>query len=210
MKGCEFVGCRFGRLTVLRRSKKIYGRKAWLCVCDCGKETIVGTGSLTSGNTKSCGCLALETRRKNGLNNAKHNQSYERIYQTWRGMKKRCMDKEGIRWKVYGARGITVCDEWLNNFEAFYEWSKKSGYKDNLTIDRIDNEKGYFPENCRWATPKQQARNRTNTTRYTLDGQTKPLIDWAEEMGMNYSGVYERYRSGYDPFQQIRGKVAQK
>ena len=164
----DITGERFGRLVVLHRVPSYKtGNARWLCQCDCGKQTIVRSGSLYSGGTKSCGCLRSDNFQKLG-NARKKEHTDSRQYNIWRSMKQRCHNPNNARYKDYGGRGITVCDEWLNSFEAFYKWSLSSGYRDDLSIDRIDNDKGYFPENCRWATAVEQYHNKRNTvTKHT-------------------------------------------
>ena len=150
---------RFGRLLVIARAGSSKGREAlFKCRCDCGKEVIVVGKSLRRGLTKSCGCLQREIAKKA---NTKHGLgNYEnRIYRIWRGMRTRCLNPNASHYKIYGGRGISVCSEWLHEVKLFYEWAVSHGYKDNLTIDRIDNDKGYEPSNCRWATYKEQRHN---------------------------------------------------
>lgn len=128
-----------------------------LCKCDCGNETIVLKANLVRGHTKSCGCNRSINARKLFT---KHGQCGTRLYRIWVEMVHRCYLKSDTNYKKYGARGITVCDEWRNDFKSFYDWSMSNGYTDELTIDRIDSDGNYEPTNCRWATYKQQNLNR--------------------------------------------------
>lgn len=160
----DLTGQRFGRLVVIKRESNYNKNRSarWLCVCDCGNQTIVRSGSLFNGGTKSCGCLRSDNFRELGYARKKEHRD-SRQYNIWRSMRQRCHNPKNSRYRDYGGRGITVCDEWLNNFEAFYEWSIANGYREDLSIDRIDNDKGYSPDNCRWTTMKEQRNNRRDS-----------------------------------------------
>lgn len=151
-KKIDITDKRFGRLIALREVSKTH----WECICDCGNIKIVRKSCLTQGITKSCGCLRKEVAKKQ---QTKHGFRNERIYYIWRGIKERCLNPNSPRFETYGAKGITICEEW-KEFVNFKDWAFDNGYKDDLTIDRIDNSKGYYPENCRWADKTTQTRNR--------------------------------------------------
>lgn len=169
-KFIDLTGQRFGRLTVI--SKKEYRdsrrpRIKWHCVCDCGKEVDILGANLTSGHTQSCGCLNSElTTERNSEIFVKHAGADTRLYNVWRGMKKRCNNPHSKDYARYGGRGIKVCQEWEHDFGAFQRWSKENGYDEKApfgqcTIDRIDNDKGYSPANCRWVTNEENQKNKS-------------------------------------------------
>lgn len=187
----DLTGRKFNRLTVIKRDGSQNKKAVWLCKCDCGKEIRVLGVSLLSGNTKSCGCLQRETVKNVGLANKKHGMFGTRIYTIWADMKKRCFDKRDRAYKHYGGRGITVCKDWYD-FETFYEWAKKSGYNDNLTLDRINVNDDYTPNNCKWATWKEQQNNRRSSRMITYNGETKTIRQWSDITSIPYGTLLAR------------------
>ena len=182
----DLTGKQFGRLTVIdfdHTDSK--GRAYWNCVCRCGKKIVVRQDELKSGHTMSCGCYARDVTRERCT---KHGLTNERLYNIWRAMRHRCRDTENIR---YGGRGIAVCDEW-NDFETFYDWAMHNGYEPNLTIDRIDNDGNYCPENCRWVNSITQGNNRC-TNRYIEYNDVKHTIsEWSRIFGMHRETLRHR------------------
>lgn len=153
--------------------------RMWECRCDCGSNKILSTSNITTGNTKSCGCLKKELLLRK---NTTHGMSNTKLYSVWGSMKDRCFNENVSQFSDYGARGITVCDEWKNDFRAFYDWAIESGYKDGLTIERKDVNKDYCPENCCWIPRKEQSKNRRNSHFITYKGETKTLSEWSREL----------------------------
>lgn len=177
---------RYGRLTVLERDlKSPYKGTYWKCKCDCGCLTSVKSGNLKNGLVKSCGCLKHESHNT-------HHKSDTKLYKIWRGMLNRCYNQKTKSYKNYGGRGIIICDNWKNSFEAFYNWAINNGYCEGLSIERINNNKNYCPENCKWIPLGEQARNRRKNYSFTISGITKDLADWCKQYNMNYYLVHNR------------------
>lgn len=149
-------GKKFGRLNVIECVGSKKNRRMWRCSCDCGNEVIVSASSLVGGMTKSCGCLARDAAREY---NTTHGDCGTRLYRIWKGIVSRCVNKSSTDYKWYGAKGVTVCDEW-RKYPHFKKWAVENGYRDDLTIDRIDPFGNYEPSNCRWATTAEQNMNR--------------------------------------------------
>lgn len=200
----KLQGMRFGKLVVLSRAgSDSSGKALWRCKCDCGKETIVNSYRLTSGQTQSCGCKKFESHNK------KHGMTKTDIHNKWIQMRQRCLNKNNSAYKDYGARGITVCDQW-NEFENFLDWSIKNGYCKGLSLDRIDNSKGYSPDNCRWVEWKEQANNRRRNILINYNGEIKPLKKWCFELNVSYYLIRNRIvRLGYTFEEAIKYKPRQ-
>lgn len=187
---------KFGRLTAIKpNGKNKYGHVLWLCRCECGNEKTINANSLTSGKTKSCGCLNTE-KHKTHPNRKTHGMTGTRLNRIWKRMKSRCTNEKLKDYPLYGGRGISVCDEWKNSFQAFYDWSMSHGYSDELTIDRIDVNGNYEPSNCRWITVKEQNNNRRNNRLININGEIKTASQWIECTKINRTEFYNRLRNG--------------
>lgn len=188
----DLTGEKFGRWTVLSFSRmekispKCY-RYYWKCRCQCGTEKEVLVNSLRSGRSLSCGCLCKE------LHPRKHNMSNTRLFWIWHAMVDRCNNPKLKSYRLYGARGIKVCEDWKESTN-FIEWALNNGYKDNLTLDRIDFNGNYEPSNCRWVDWKVQANNTSRNHYLEINGETKTLAQWAEFYKVPYKYVHKRVR----------------
>jgi len=188
----NLAGRRFGTLQVMGRADDVgKGKKPvvkWECLCDCGNHTVVKSDSLLSGHTSSCGCQKV-----------KHGYSHkERLYETWKNMRRRCNDPKNKRWANYGGKGIKVCPEG-DDYKAFREWALSNGYNDSMTIDRIDNDVGYCPENCRWTDAKTQANNQTRNRILKYQGKDYTMAQLADELGITYPALHHRVERGRLP-----------
>lgn len=193
----DILGIQFGRLTAIQLDieKSTKERSYWLCKCSCGNPNIksIYLYQLTSGKTKSCGCLQNEPRYKKPKKQHQKTKK-SRLYSIWDGMKQRCHNENNKRFADYGGRGIEVCSEWIDDFNTFEKWSLDNGYSENLTIDRMDNDGDYKPNNCRWATPKEQSRNMRNNKIIKYQGKEYCFIELLEQFGLqdDYSTIATR------------------
>lgn len=182
-KAEDLTGQKFNRLTVLERAENTKsGCTRWLCKCDCGNTKIVMSSHLKSGRTKSCGCY---NREMTVLRNFKHGLTNTKLFKIWQNMKNRCYNKNADNYSYYGGRGIKICNEWLYDFVCFYDWANKNGYKDGLTIDRIDGNGNYEPNNCRWANFIQQANNKVNNRILEYNGEKHTMAQWSRILKIN-------------------------
>lgn len=195
----DLTGKRFGKLNVMKYSHKEYNKKLhnhifyYLCKCDCGNEIIKSDRYLKYTKTPSCGCYGLKKIKEvNKKAHTTHGMRNSRIYRIWQSMKSRCKYKSVNGYENYGGRGIKVCDEWLNDFISFYNWAMKNGYKEDLTIDRIDVDGNYEPDNCRWATLKEQSNNRRDNHYITYNNETHSISEWSEILKINYATLLNR------------------
>ena len=189
----SFVGKRFGKLTVVQFDHSYKRNQWWLCRCDCGNEKVVFRGSLTSGDIISCGCYRQEHKHEFGR---KHGMSRSTIYQVWSGMLQRCSNPHAENYNRYGGRGIKVCEEWKNNFESFYTWATTSGYVHGLTIDRIDTNGDYTPNNCRWVDRFTQQNNTRRNRHFIFNGISHTISEWARLLNVNRATLEYRILHG--------------
>ena len=197
----DMTGLRFGRLVVIEQADDIIEasgrhRTAWRCLCDCGKDVIVRGECLRSKSspTRSCGCLSHDQKV---LQHMTHGQTYSKLYGIWCSIKSRCYNPNTKPYQNYGGRGITMCDEWKNSFESFSEWAVHNGYGDGLSIDRVDNDGNYCPDNCRWVDGVAQANNRRTNRLLTYNGQTMNITQWAKQLGISPKTLFTRVYAGY-------------
>lgn len=209
----EHIGSKYGRLTVIDIvPPKEAGRGyLWKCKCECGNETVSAPLKLIKGKTKSCGCAKRDRVKTDPLfDRTKHGGRHERLYRIWHGMKQRCERKENGDYQNYGGRGISICEEWRNNYAAFREWAFSNGYSDDLTIERKDVNGNYCPDNCTWISPKEQARNRRTNHWVEYNGERRIVAEWAEIYGVDAGSLHNRLRLGWDMEKAINTPVKHK
>jgi hypothetical protein len=195
------------RLIVIRQGEDYIDptgkhRTMWICECTCkstDRNTITASpNAITSGQILSCGCINKERLIQQNIDKSKHSMCNTRLYRIWKQMHTRCYNVNDEHYSDYGQRGITICDLWKDNFLEFYNWSINNGYKDNLSIDRIDVNGNYEPSNCRWATIKKQQNNKRNSIYLTYNNETHTISEWHEIMPTrSLSTMYNRYHAGW-------------
>ena len=206
------IGKKYNHWTVLEKAESNkYGQPKWLCQCDCGKLRKLYLPHIKSGKSKSCGCCRKEVLKKQ---NVKHGMSNTKIYNIWSSMKRRCYTKTQTAYKHYGARGIKICDKWLdkdNGFMNFYNWAIKNGYHEGLSIDRINVDGNYEPKNCRWVTQKVQSNNTRRNVYIVYNEEKHTLKEWSDLLNLNYKAVFNRYQKGFS-LQEVfyRGDLREK
>ncbi len=179
----DYTGVKFGTLTAIKPTTVKGNRQYWLCKCECGNLTEIRCDHMFDGRIKSCGCKKYEY-----IGNAKriHGKKHTRIYRIYQNMKNRCYNKNFPEYKRYGARGISICEEWLIDRCAFFDWAFKNGYTDELTLDRIDVNGNYEPSNCRWITILEQQNNRRTNHFVSYGNKRLTLADWSRELNIPY------------------------
>ena len=201
MKLIDLTGQRFGKLTILAKQGSTKNKKTlWLCLCDCSNIVTIQGDNLKAGITQSCGCLQKELAT---IKHTTHGMTNTKIYEVWQHMHSRCRDKADKSYKDYGGRGIKVCQRW-GRFENFY--FDMGDLPEGLTIERIDNSKGYFPDNCKWATIKEQANNKRTNIIIEYQGQHLTLSQWADKIHVKYPALWDRVRKAHWPIERALTK----
>ncbi|WBF81889.1 hypothetical protein [Staphylococcus virus vB_SurM-PSU6] len=193
----DYIGLKYGRLTVISWDGKRGIHHYVKCKCDCGNTKSIRLYRLKTGETKSCGCIRKELFEENRRGNIKHGKSNSRLHTIYRSMKARCYSVKNINYSNYGGKGIEICDEWLEDFMNFYNWAHNNGYKDDLTIDRIDSNGNYEPGNCRWVDYKTQSRNRNYNKLLKFQGKELCVTEWSDLTGIASGTIHSRLRMGW-------------
>lgn len=189
----DLIGQKFGKLVAIEHFVQ-QGQSWCKCKCDCENVKNVRASCLISGVTQSCGCYQ---RERTSTTNRLHGESGTRLYKIWKHMKGRCLCKSDKNYSLYGGRGISIYENWMNSYENFRNWAIQSGYSEKLTIDRINVDGNYCPENCRWVTVKAQANNKRTNIYVTLGNETHTLAEWGEINGISYETIDKRRRYGW-------------
>ena len=185
----DIIGKKYNKLTCVKKDEN-KDKRYYIFRCDCGNEKSIIASNVIGGYSTSCGCVKLKG------NNTKHGGKGTRLYHIWKSMRERCNNPNTNRHHIYYDRGIEICKEW-DNFSVFREWALLNGYNDLLTIDRINGDNGYCPDNCRWATYTEQANNSSNAKMITYNGKTQSQSEWGRELGINHSTISNRMKKGW-------------
>lgn len=204
MRKRDYTGEKFNRLTAIRpvAAEEQQRHKKWVFQCDCGKEYIAYIDNVVGGKTKSCGCLFHEQLVER---NYKHGFPKDRLYIIWKTMRQRCNNPKKDHFDRYGGRGIKYAPEW-EEYPPFREWALNNGYAENLTLDRIDNDGDYTPENCRWVTQKQQMNNVCYNVKLEIDGVSRTITAWSQISGRSYGIIRRRLSKGLSPKEAVFGE----
>ncbi len=199
-------GERIRDVAYLSESSSRNKRRHCLFLCNCGEEFIANLSSVKTGNTNSCGCLQKDrARQANTVHGFAGRKTTSPMYKVWKNIKARCYNSNRDFWKDYGGRGITVCDKWIESPENFIKWASSNGYKNGLTIDRIDNNKGYSPDNCRFVTQKENSRNTRKNRFIEINGVSRCVSEWLEIKSIPRSTFYNRLKRGCSEYDAIQG-----
>lgn len=208
--GCGIsVGSRHSRLTILGWQFRINGHWFVVAECDCSSVKVMRPHHISSGHSTSCGCVNKEitVARSTTHGYGRRAGLRTRLYRIWSGIKTRCTNRNSKTYADYGGRGIGICDEW-QNFERFKDWAEVNGYRDDLTIDRIDNDGNYKPENCRWVTPKAQCQNRRSARLLAIYGKEQSATAWSQIAGVDIRLICNRLQRGWSHKEAVFGKAA--
>ncbi|MGG0718677.1 hypothetical protein ABE096_13930 [Robertmurraya massiliosenegalensis] len=211
----DLTGNRFGRLLVIKRVENIDKGSRWLCKCDCGNEKVIRRTHLMSGNTKSCGCFSKEissergNKSKIGDRTRTHGDFGTKLYGVWAGMKRRCYNPQTKHYTDYGGRGIKMCHEWKESYNVFKKWALANGYKEGLSIERIDVNKHYCPENCKWIPLSEQNSNKRTSIRIEYKGRKYSIKELSEMTGIKIKTIRDRYYRGL-PIEKIISPIIRK
>ena len=195
----DVSGMKFGKLTAIKAvGKNSKGEYQWECICDCGNRKNVNVSNLLLGRTTSCGCSRLT-----------HGMSKTALYFRWKPMRQRCQNDKHPKYKDYGGRGIQVCKEWAESFGSFYQWAIENGYKKGLHLDRINNDAGYSPDNCRWVTALQNENNKRSNHVVSFNGEIHTLAEWSRITGIPETTIWTRLNKGL-PTEEALGRKDKK
>lgn len=196
----NLAGAKFGYLTALERvGTNKHGSVLWKCRCDCGNTKIYPSGKLVDGRATNCGCMTVEIRRKKASKHGITAGGKPRTFVIWNGMKLRCLNPKATSYPNYGARGITICDEWMS-FENFHNWAINNGYGDDKEIDRIDNDGNYCPENCRWVDRKFNRLHQRRIRNIEISGEILSINAWCKKVGISKTIAYKYLHKSEEAF----------